>query len=337
MVNGFINKVQTTQDGLLKLKVHTKKGDKNLLITKEALFTSNSSVPAKQNPGGFSAFLKKFLFNQRIISITQKGVDRIVIFEFPDYDLILELFAKGNLILIDKNKKIARALKKEKWKDRELAIGEEYKFPSSQGISPLDEKETDFVEQMQTNSKTAFGAVVEILNVSPKIIEFIFEENKLDKKTNANELDKKVIKKLLKDIQKIYSSDATTAYVYKNTLYSVELNKEKEQKFESLNAALNFLVKDNPSTKEVVKEIKVEKKTDNYSAQIEQAKVNEVKFKEVGNEIYSRYTEINQIIDAVNAGKKKGLTEKEIKSKINGVKRVIKDLNFKKNKLILEL
>ena len=76
--------------------------------------------------------------------------------------------------------------------------------------------------------------------------------------------------------------------------------------------------------------------TKNYLAK-RASKADEVKFKEVGNEIYSRYTEINQIIDAVNAGKKKGLTEKEIKSKINGVKRVIKDLNFKKNKLILEL
>ena len=61
LVNGFINKIQTTQEGLLKLKVHTKQGDKNVLITKEAFFISNSSVPAKQNPGGFSAFLKIFI------------------------------------------------------------------------------------------------------------------------------------------------------------------------------------------------------------------------------------------------------------------------------------
>jgi len=83
LVNGFVNKVQSLDSGWVKMKVHTKQfGDKNLLITPQAFFISNESVPAKQNPGGFSALMKKYLFNQRIVSLTQPGLDRLVFLSF---------------------------------------------------------------------------------------------------------------------------------------------------------------------------------------------------------------------------------------------------------------
>ena len=151
--NGFINKSQTLENGWLKLKVHTKQGDKNLVITPTALFLSEKSLQAKQSPGGFSALLKKYLFNQRIISLKQHSVDRVVVFKFPEHFLVVELFAKGNLVLCNKEMNIIRAMRKEEWKDRKLEAGEEYKFPSSRGANPLEENEKDFYKKLKENKK----------------------------------------------------------------------------------------------------------------------------------------------------------------------------------------
>ena len=92
LINGFINKIQTTPEGFLKLKIHTKEGDKNLLINNKAMFVSKKSIPAKKSPGGFSAFIKKYIFNQRIISIEQIGFERIIKMEFPIFQLLTSLF-----------------------------------------------------------------------------------------------------------------------------------------------------------------------------------------------------------------------------------------------------
>lgn len=197
LINGFINKIQTTDDNLLKLKIHTKEGDKNILITQNSFFISNKSEPAKQNPGGFSAFLKKYLFNQRIISITQQELDRIIIFEFPSVYLILELFAKGNIILCDKEMRILKAMRKEKWKDRELAKEQKYNFPSSRGQNPLKLDENEYIKKMKQNTKTVFGATLELINIAPLILEFIFDELKIDKKKIQIQQATKNLKKFL--------------------------------------------------------------------------------------------------------------------------------------------
>ena len=144
--NGFVNKIQTLDNGWIKIKVHTKEGGKDLVLAPNALFVADYSIPAKMNPGGYSAFLKKYLFNQRVISIEQKGVDRIVVLEFPDYFLIVELFAKGNVILVDRNMKIAKAFKKDEDIGIKTKLRENYNLempvPSAYFIG---KKDTDFI------------------------------------------------------------------------------------------------------------------------------------------------------------------------------------------------
>jgi predicted ribosome quality control (RQC) complex YloA/Tae2 family protein len=331
--NGFINKTQTTEDGLLKLKIHTKEGDKTIIITKNAFFISDKSIPAKQNPGGFSALLKKYLFNQRIISIKQKGFDRIILFEFPESFLILELFAKGNIILCNKEKKIIKAMRKEKWKDRELAKEEIYTFPSSRGANPLEIKEKEFLEKLRENRKSFFGAILDILNVSPGILEYLFEIEKLDKKKDAKETSEAEGKKILKKIKEKYSSKKEKILLYNNVLYSIDI--EKGEEFESLNKALNKLVyAEKP--KEFVKKVKKKKEND-YEKEIEKAKENIETFKKKGEEIYLKFNDLSYIIGKIKKLKKEGKREKEIIESVNSEKAKILKLDLEKDKVTLEL
>lgn len=343
--NGFVNNVQTLENNWIKMKVHTKEfGDKQLILAPNAIFVSSQSLQAKQSPGGFSAFLKKFLFNQRIVSLKQHGLDRIIEFEFPESKLIIELFAKGNLILCDKNKKILRAFRKEEWKDRKLEVGEEYKFPSSRGISPLEESGKKFFENLKKNEKTLFGACVDLLNVSPQILELVFQNKKIDKTKNANQVNEKNANLILTELKKIYSSKQEKAYLVGNVLFTTDIG-TKDKEFESINFALNSLLleqlQETPK-KENEDEEKSSKKQDkdlknlkSRQMQIEGIQIQAEEAQKKGEEVYLHYNELSELIKAINTAKSKGIAEKEIIERVNKLKPLIKELDFKKKKLIV--
>ena len=101
-VGAFVNKVQEIQKGIFKIKVHSKAGSKDLIVTDSALFFSNYSFTARQNSNTFFVKLRDFLSNKKISSITQHEFDRVAVIEFADFFLILELFHDSNAILADK-------------------------------------------------------------------------------------------------------------------------------------------------------------------------------------------------------------------------------------------
>jgi len=252
--------------------------------------------------------------------------------------LILELFAKGNVILCDKEMNILRAMRKEQWKDRTLAKEEIYKFPSSRGKNPLEIDEKEFIAGLKENQKSIFGACVELLNVSPTIMESVFDQLKIDK-TKSTEKSGVVGKKILKEVKKIYSSKEGTIYLSKGNIYSTKTNEQKEREFENINTALNELLVEEIKPI-VVEEIKIRKpknRTAQYLGQIKEAGKKEIKYKEIGEKIYLEYNTISELFEAIKKGKGKGLKAKEIMTKINSVNPTIKSLDLNKNKIKVEL
>lgn len=330
LVNGFINKIQTTEDNLLKMKIHTKKGDKNILITNNCFFVSEKSEPAKQNPGGFSAFLKKKLYNQRIISITQKELDRIVIFEFEKYYLILEFFAKGNIILCDKELNIIKAMRKEKWKDRELAKEKKYFFPTSKGKNPLKINEKEFYNLLKENEKTLFGAIIDIINIAPKILEKVFKDLKIKIKSSKN-INLKESEKILEEIKKNYLKEKEGIFIIENVIYTININEQKEE-YLTINETLNKLFE----RKIVVKKLKNKKIKIDYEQQKELLKNKEKEYFEKANLIYLKYNELKQIFDFIKNNYEKKELQKLLNEKITN-KIILKKIDLEKKKIIVEI
>jgi len=335
IINGFINKVQTTPTGFLKLKVHTKEGDKTLIATESAIFITKQSISAKQNPGGFSSFVKKYIFNQRIISLKQKEFDRIVLMEFPDVTLIFELFSKGNVILCNKNFKILRAMKKEKWKDRELKKDEIYKFPSSRGKNPLNISETEFLNNLKENKKTIFGAIIDILNVAPGILNFIFEENKWNKTIDASKITSENSNKILKEIKQIYSKKEEGVFILDNIIYSINIKTNKE--FDSISDLLNEKVFLENTVVQRKEETKSKVRKQDYQSQIDQCIIEENEFLETGEKIYLEYQLLQKIINDITTLRKNNLLDKEIENKLKSVHPELKEIKLEKNKLLIEI
>ncbi|OYT43701.1 hypothetical protein B6U84_05650, partial [Candidatus Bathyarchaeota archaeon ex4484_40] len=69
--------------------------------------------------------------NGRVMEVRQHGFERIVVVKVKgrdgDYRLVIELFGKGNVILVAPNGKILHALQYKRMRDRKILRGETFK------------------------------------------------------------------------------------------------------------------------------------------------------------------------------------------------------------------
>ncbi|MCD6464384.1 NFACT family protein [Candidatus Woesearchaeota archaeon] len=116
----LVLKLRLRQEGPVYLQMHGK-----------LLFYSFSKQVFKQ-PSMFAMVLRKHLSNAVVNQLSQQDFERIVNITFSNgKTLVLELFSKGNAILLDENNKILGVAKQQVFKHRSLKIGFEYKQPPS--------------------------------------------------------------------------------------------------------------------------------------------------------------------------------------------------------------
>ena len=162
----YFNKVQELGEGLFKFKLSTKDGSKDLFfIPGKVAFFSSVSLTAPKNPSQASLFLRSRIENMKILSVEQKENERVLVLGIRKgevtHHLILELFAKGNLILADDNWKMSFVLNPHEWKDRNLKRGQTYKFPPSSGIGREPSKQLQGVSSVNDALEREFLPLVE--------------------------------------------------------------------------------------------------------------------------------------------------------------------------------
>lgn len=107
-------------------------------------------------PPSFPMLLRKYLSGATVSQVRQHNFDRIMEIEFQKehkYTLIIELFSKGNIILLDGEGQIILPLKRKLWQDRKISSKEPYKYPPERGINPLHAGK-DEIKDLFLNSNT---------------------------------------------------------------------------------------------------------------------------------------------------------------------------------------
>ena len=105
-------------------------------------------------PPSFPMLLRKHLRGGIVREVRQHGFDRIVeitVEKDQEYTLIVELFAKGNIILLNQDREIILPLKRKTWSDRRIASREIYEYPPSRGINPLDYEPSELEEILMSS------------------------------------------------------------------------------------------------------------------------------------------------------------------------------------------
>lgn len=274
-----------------------------------------------EKPPQFCTILRKHLKNARLRAISQLGFERILQLRFTTKDkeclLFVELFSPGNVILCNKSMKIIYPMQYQRWKDRLVKGGQQYKYPKKD-FNVLVITKDELKDLLSASNMTSIVTfLAKELGFGGKYAEEVCKEIKLDKK---------IVPK---------NADHTKLY---NSIQSIIKKKDK-----NLNEELNKLLtektimhqKTQKEKKYKEKKGKVEKILDSQGKTAENLRNSVELNNKKGDFIYSNYNEIKNIISELREIKKKH-SWKEIKEKLKGHNK-IKKIDEKKGKITLQL
>ena len=184
--NAIVEKIYQPAEKEMIIAVHSSSVGKKLLriVAGQGANLTKEKAEAKANPSPFCMTLRKYLKQSRITNIAQQEFERIIEIAFSNgYRLILELFSKGNIILIDKDGKITALLERQEWKHRTIEKGKIYVYPP-QTINPFKLSEEEFRDRYNHSDKeSAVKILASDFALGGKYAEEVCALAKIDKRT----------------------------------------------------------------------------------------------------------------------------------------------------------
>ena len=300
------------------------------------IHTSQYPLENPTTPPTFPMLLRKRIKGAHVESIKQHNFDRVVEIRVKKdkyYTIIVELFDKGNIILLDDENNIILPLKRQQMSSRDISSKREYKFPEERGINPITVTEDEFKslfddaesDAVRTLAKNGLGSLY-----SEEIIKRANETIEIDKNTSNAEIAEEQITGLYNAFKDLFDSltqeSKKPQIVKKDTkedVVALDLKKYEDFEktyFDSFNEACDefYSKKVNTDIKSVKekawnkkvnkfeKRLRLQEETlDNFYKTIEDSQ-------HKGEVIYSNYPTIENVINVVNQARSKDYSFKEI-------------------------
>ena len=301
------------------------------------IHTSQYPLENPTTPPTFPMLLRKRIKGGHVESIKQHNFDRVVEIRVKKdkyYTIIVELFDKGNIILLDDENNIILPLKRKHWSNRDISSKREYVFPEERGINPINISENEFTELFENNSdsdvvrtlaRNGLGSLY-----AEEVIARANEITEIDKNTVNNNLTEEQLNGLYEGFKKLFDNlknESIKPQIVKSDSKEdvIPLDLMKYDSFEktyynTFNEACDEFyskkvntdikqIKENAWNKKVgkfEKRLKLQQETlDNFEKTIAESTLK-------GEVIYSNYTTIENIINVVNTARDKGYSFKEI-------------------------
>ncbi len=273
-------------------------------------------------PPNFPMLLRKHLSGGTITSIKQHNFDRIIeitVQKNVEYTLIVELFSKGNVILLDKHRNIISPLKHRKWQDRKVTSHEEYKYPPEKGIN-INDTNPDEIKDVLKSSDADVTRTIAMNGLGGLYAEEIISYTNIQKTKLAKDLTDEEIVELDNAIKELFNrieNEPNPQIIIEKEdnsknkdLVPINLNKYKEYEskpFDNFNIAADEFY-----SKKIVNDIKSQEE-DAWSKRIGKFEkrlnmqeeslegfyktIDETQHK--GDTIYAHYNEIQGILDVI--------------------------------------
>lgn len=311
-------------------------------------------------PNNFIQYLRKYIKNGIIQNISQIPNERIIKIEISKkeegniktYNLYLELFANGNIVICDEDNIIKNSLEKRKFKDRDILVNREYELPPKRDLSIYDIDIGKFKEEAKDSDLKLVKFIAIKFGLGGKFSEEVCHLSKLDKNKQISELSDSDFSKLV-EILNIIPKKGIKPYII---LKEDKLFDFIPFKFESIEESVlssrntfndclrdyysNFIDDTDKREEEFKKELKkLEKRLEKLDEQKNQIEKDYEEFNSAGNKIYENYALIEDLLNSINnAAKDKGwdYVKEKIKSE-KKLSKIIKKLDYKNNQLIIEI
>ena len=300
------------------------------------IHTSQYPLDNPTIPPSFPMLLRKRIKGAHVESIKQHNFDRVVEIKVKKdkyYTIIVEIFDKGNIILLDEENNIIQPLKRKQLSSRDISSKREYQFPEERGINPIEITQEELKELFENGDSDVVRTLA--MNglgslYSEEILKRANETVEIEKTTPTAELNDEQIagifnalKNLFDDLKEgsikpqIVKKDKKEDVVPLNLVKYEDFEKTYYSNFneacdEFYSKKVNSSIKDvkeaawNKKVNKFEKRLALQQETlDNFAKTIEDSQ-------HKGEVIYSNYPSIENIINVVNSARGKGYSFKEI-------------------------
>lgn len=241
--NTKIERIFQNNEKEFLIQIYKRNQGKIILNINPNLLWAGGEKSSETITTNFLQQIRKHLEQGIITEIEQIKNERIIKIKIQEkYNLIIELFGKGNIILTDQNSIIITALEKREWKTRKIFPKEKYKTPESNNI--LDMSLDEFCELIKESQNNISQTLA--VNGLGKLYA---EETCIRAEVNPTEqkINSKQIQKIYEKIQELKNQEKRTEIIYLENkiidITPIELKKYKnykKQECKSFNEALTI-------------------------------------------------------------------------------------------------
>ena len=268
--NGFIRNIKSGKNELYFLIYRGK--EYWLKIVPGNYFCIADEKPAESIDFGFTTILKNSLKGRKF-TVSMHNSDRIIELQTENNKLIIEMFSKGNVVLL-RDGMVERALFQRKFESREITSGKEYVYPPG-GKYSFEDMHKDFSQILLSSEKESTVKALAIdFSMGGYYAEEICFRADIDKGKKPAELESEELRKLKKNFDEIM--DEKRPNIINNEILSVVELKHltgDRQYFDTINSAvISFFKRDeytrgyNPVKKEMDK---AKERLEEYEKQID--------------------------------------------------------------------
>jgi len=246
------------------------------------------------DPDKFAQKAGKELDNARLLELRQVDDDRIVELRFERGSLFLEMFGKGNAILVQEGLTLVAA-SYESWAGRAIKAGAPYSPPpSSSSWSPIYNEKYVAVSMMK-------------LPLGKEYVHEVLLRAGIDQQTpgtGLSALQKEAIGKEVSSMRaslspRVYLKDGVPAALSLTSLSSMEGAEEKP--FPSFGEAADEFYSSAVEADPRLEQL--QRRLDKQAERLEELKAEERSHKAVGDLIYAHYQEVDEAIRLARAGR----------------------------------
>ncbi|MDE1851640.1 MAG: NFACT family protein [Candidatus Micrarchaeota archaeon] len=346
--NGYLRKFYDLGNGSFRIGFYSDSQNHMLYIRLAEVMNLTGFAEEAGEATQFAMAMRKRIENAKVVGISQKGSDRIVIIGLEAagsrHDIIIEMFGKGNMILADGNGTIELCYKRLEYADRAIRPKERYRFPKSSSY-PFEELDAGKLREVAAlavdDGSKMIVALSKYVNVGPLYMEDAILRAGLDPKAKLSREDEARIAGSIADLFARIKEPRPRAYIEDGKVVDYALadirkyDTLESKEYGSLDAMLDELHMRERTAVEDPRKRRIEELDVNIAKQRELA-INLMKESEelaaAAGKIYENMHMINSIIGSFRS--RKGVTLQELRAEFGDI---VKGLDLKNKTVIIEV
>ncbi|MDE1856848.1 MAG: NFACT family protein [Candidatus Micrarchaeota archaeon] len=344
LISMYVDRFYEIERGRFRIRFSAKGRKADLLCVLGETLNITAYVESAESPTGFASAMRKRIEGCSVEDIYTYGNDRIAVIGLKKgaerQSIIVEMFGKGNLILVDDSMQIKLAYTTASYGKREVRQGQRYEAPQTEAEKVSAESLAMALERAKAQGAEArlMSSITKHINIGTVYIENAIVGAGLDPKAKLAGLTAETIESAAKAVVSLARMEMNPEpTIYRDQSgkvvdYSVlpigKYADLKAERCESLSQMLDRFYHELPGEEEASESVKeLEKSIEKQRAILAQIDQRISDNKAVGDAIYGRMWEINGLIDDLKANR--NATVEAVQPRHKGIKILKIDLKSK--------